>query len=104
MPKYWRLQCSGPNPYLFYKEKNILVAGPGIMPLITLAATAAVPASHEIMIVTKSGKIKYAGKGNIKKVVADNAAITADIKENNIYNDADKLKYIRWYNGAPNQD
>lgn len=98
---FWKLQCEGPNPYLFIKEKNILVAGPGIIPLITLAATASVPASHEIMLITKSGKIKYAGKGNIRKVVSDNKIILADIKKNNIYTDADKLKYIRWYNGVP---
>ncbi len=101
---FWKLQCDGPNPYLFYKQKNLLIAGPGIIPLITLAATAAVPASHEIMLVMKSGKVKYAGKGNIKKVVADNKAILADLKKNNIYTDADKLKYIRWYNGVPEPD
>jgi hypothetical protein len=91
---YWKLQCPGPNPYLFYKSKMIFAAGPPLMALATAAATAAAPANLDIFIVTKSGKAKYAWKKYVKAIVKDKPALYEEFKKVGILYDVQRIKFI----------
>jgi hypothetical protein len=94
---FWKLQCPGPNPYILYKSKFIWIAGPPMMALATTALTAAVPAGYDLMVVTKSGKIKYGYKGQIKKILADAPELLEPFKKIKVLHDNHRAKYLRLY-------
>lgn len=96
--RFWRLQCPGPNPYFFYKQKHLLAAGPGMLPLVTLATTAAIPALHQMKIISKSGTVKEPTKKNLKKLFADSPPLTDSLKKLSGWDDATKIRLVRQYN------
>ncbi len=98
--RFWKLQCSGPNPYIFYKQKTLLATGGGMTALATLAVSSAVPATYTLMIVTKAGKLKAANKGNISRVLADSPQHMDDLKKASPLNQREKVRLIRAYNEA----
>jgi hypothetical protein len=92
---YWKLQCPGPNPYLFYKSKMIFAMGPPLMALATVALTAAVPANLDVWVVTKSGKAKYGWRKYIKDIVRRKPAVFEEFKRYQVLTVEQKLKFIR---------
>lgn len=96
--RFWKLQCDGPNPYIFYKQKTILATGGGITAAVTLAASAAVPAMHSVMVVTKSGKIKEATKKNLRKIFAGSPSNLEALEKAAPLNQKEKMQLIRDFN------
>ena len=92
---YWKLQCPGPNPYFFYKSKTIYAMGPPLMALATAAVTAAVPASLDMWLVTKSGKAKYGWRRYITAIVKRKPEVYAEYKRFKVLTVEQRLKYLR---------
>lgn len=98
---FWKAQVLGPKPYFLYKEKMIFAAGPPLMALATAAATAAVPAGFDVMVVTGKGRPKYVWNGTMKKILADQPELLAAYKkEVNVISDFYRAKYLKLYNEA----
>ena len=99
-PRFWRLQCTGPNPYLFYKEKMLLATGPGLAPLITLAATTAIPANIAVRVITKSGSVKETNKKNLKRVFSDSPALLDSLKKVSVFDKKKIIELLKIHNGV----
>lgn len=97
--RFWRLQCAGKNPYFYYREKTIVAAGPGLVPLATLALSAAIPMQYILMLINKSGAVRPATIRQIKKLFADQPAILEKFKTTR-YSEANSMALIREYNGV----
>ena len=95
--RFWKLQCGGLNPYVFYKQKTLLATGGGVTALATLAATAVVPSQYTLMVVMKSGKLKAANKGNIKRVLSDSPEYLEELKKASPLSQGEKVRLIKGY-------
>lgn len=99
--QFWKLQCPGPNPYLFFKNKMLVAAGPPVMALTTLAITASLPPSYDVLLINKSGKVKNPTKKNMRTILADTPEILTAFKKNiKVLYDPFVVKYLKLYNEA----
>ena len=98
--QFWKLQCPGPNPYLFYKEKTLVAAGPPLMALASLAISATLPPYYDVLLINKSGKVKVANKKTIRKIPADTQELLTVVKKIKVLYDLFKVKYLKLYNEA----
>jgi hypothetical protein len=98
--QFWKLQCPGPNPYLFFKNKMLVAAGPPVMALATLAITASLPPSYDVLLINKSGKVKNPTKKNMRSILADTPEILTAFKKVKVLYDSMVVKYLKLYNEA----
>ncbi len=98
---YLKLQVLGPHPYVLLKHKTIVAVGAPLMMLATAAATAALPPGFDVLVITKSGKPKYAWKHTMKKVLASEPELLkAFKKEAVVLSNAHRVKYLTLYSKA----
>jgi len=96
--QFWKLQCPGPNPYLFFKDKMLVAVGPPVMALATLAITASLPPSYEVLLINKSGKVKNPTKKNMRSILADTPELLTAFKNIKVLYDTMVVKYLKLYN------
>jgi len=67
--RFWKLEGLGPIPFFTYKEKDIIAAGPGLLKLATIAASASAPAEYISMFVNEKGKFKQFDISRIRQLL-----------------------------------
>lgn len=102
---YYKLQCDGPVPYVYYAEKLILVPmGLGAVVAVGVAAgTASLPPSVTIMIVKEStnyiSPLVTLSKARVKKYLAEYPdLLQAYLKEGSPHIKTTKVRYMTEYN------
>jgi hypothetical protein len=96
--RYWKLQCKGPNPFLYYKSKTIMII-PSIAGIIATAVTAGLPASVKLMVIDKSGKVKGVNEpGTMKQLLRDDTELFKKYKAELKITDTLAKQYILDYN------
>lgn len=95
--KYWKLQCRGPNPYLFYAEKKFLVPFT-IGAIFASGLSFALPPNYQLMLIDKTGRPRLANDYYVKRVLRDDPALFKKFRKE--YHDSDEIimKYLREYN------
>lgn len=102
--QYWRLQCDGPRPYVYYAEKPIFfLGGMGLaVAAAGLATSAALPPFVTLMLVEPKTKkfhqIKMVGKKKIRSLLKEYPDLLEAFKKEHFMTQALKAKYITEYN------
>jgi hypothetical protein len=78
----------------------LLATGPGLAPLITLAATTAIPANIAVRVITKSGSVKETNKKNLKRVFSDSPALLDSLKKVSVFDKKKIIELLKIHNGV----
>lgn len=101
---YFKLQCDGPQPYIFYVENPVfLPLGAGLLVAATVAATsAALPPFVSLMVVRdETNYFKptlMATSARVKRYLAEFPDLLEAYKNEPNYNKATRARYITAYN------
>lgn len=101
---YFKLQCDGPQPYIFYVEKPMfLPMGAGILVAATVAATsAALPPFVSLMVVRDETNylkpVLLATSARLKRYLAEFPDLLEAFKSEPNHNKATRAKYFTEYN------
>lgn len=103
---YWKLQCDGPRPYVYYAEKPIFfVGGMGLaVAAAGVATSAALPPLITMMVVEPKTKkfhqIKMIGKRKMRLLLKEYPDLLESFNEvpQHIMGQAVKAKYLTEYN------
>ncbi len=101
---YFKLQCDGPQPYIFYVENPVfLPMGAGLVVAATVAATsAALPPFVSLMVVRdETNYFKptlMATSARVKRYLAEFPDLLEAYKNEPNYNKATRARYITTYN------
>ena len=101
---YFRLQCDGPRPYIYFVDKTTVIAtGLGAAVLLTVAATtAALPPFVSLMIVREETNYfkptVLATNNRVKRLLEEYPDLLEEYKNEPNHNKATKAKYLTEYN------
>ena len=101
---YFRLQCDGPVPYIFYVEKPVFIApGLGVAAMVTVAASSAsLPPFVSLMIVKESTNylkpVLLATNKRVKSYLKSYPDLADAYEKETRHNKATKVKYLAAYN------
>ncbi len=99
--KYWKAQCDGKNPYLYYTPShNMLLFA--FTPLIAAPIVAAAnPGSgSNIFFINNKGQIVIADRSNLKGLLRDHPSLLKEFKADKYANENSYIQYILRYNDA----
>ncbi len=91
-------QYIGKNPFFVFWHKDIYAIGPPLFALATAAASAAAPASFELMFINAEGKARNASYKNLKKLFAANPELLKRFKTERVFTDKIKTEYMVEFN------
>lgn len=102
--QYWKLQCDGPRPYVYYAEKPIFfIGGMGLaVAAVAAAGSAALPPMTTMMVVEprtkKFHQIKMIGKRKMRALLQDYPDLLEAFNNEPLMSQVLKAKYLTEYN------